>query len=196
MSGVDHPSHYRADTGHEAIDVIEAWGLGFSLGNAVKYIARCGRKDGAPRREDLEKALWYLRREIDAQTAADDRATVGSFEHIAIPATQDGKPVEIEVGFSDLTVQVRADGPLLYYTPDEAREVARLIRWVSDRPGFRGREFWGTAVSYEPEECCRITRRTTGEGTELELDWQRALNLADALDRAADACDALGRSEA
>ena len=195
MTAVDHPDHYRRDTGHEAIDVIEAWGLGFNLGNAVKYIARCGRKDGASRREDLEKALWYLRREIDAQKAADDRATVESFEHTVIPATQDGKPVEIEVGFSDLTVQVRAGGTL-HYTPDEAREVARLIRWVRDRPGFRGREFWGTTVSYEPEEYCRMAHRTTGEGTELKLDWQCALYLADVLDRAADACEALGRSEA
>ena len=34
-SKVDHPSHYRADTGVEAITVIEAWGLNFNLGNVV-----------------------------------------------------------------------------------------------------------------------------------------------------------------
>lgn len=59
---VDHPDHYRKDTGFEAIDVIEAWGLGFSLGNAVKYIARAGLKGDAV--EDLEKAKWYIEREI------------------------------------------------------------------------------------------------------------------------------------
>lgn len=59
---VDHPSHYRKDTGYEAIDVIEAWGLGFCLGNAVKYIARTGHKGDAV--EDLEKAKWYIEREI------------------------------------------------------------------------------------------------------------------------------------
>jgi len=36
---VDHPSHYLKDSGHEVIDVIEAWNLNFNLGNAVKYIA-------------------------------------------------------------------------------------------------------------------------------------------------------------
>lgn len=64
MSSVDHPSHYRKSTGHEAIDVIEAWELGFNLGNAVKYISRNGLKDPQKRVEDLEKARWYLNREI------------------------------------------------------------------------------------------------------------------------------------
>jgi hypothetical protein len=60
---VDHPTHYGgAGNPYEAIKVIEAWGLGFSLGNAVKYIARAGKKDD--RLEDLKKARWYLDREI------------------------------------------------------------------------------------------------------------------------------------
>lgn len=61
---VDHPSHYT-DTAVEPIDVIEAWGLGFCLGNCVKYIARAGKKAGADPIEDLEKASWYLSREIE-----------------------------------------------------------------------------------------------------------------------------------
>jgi hypothetical protein len=66
MSSVDHPKHYRSDTGFEAIDVIEAWGLNFNLGNTVKYISRNGIKDSAKRIEDLEKAQWYLDREINS----------------------------------------------------------------------------------------------------------------------------------
>jgi hypothetical protein len=58
---VNHPPHYSVG-GMEAIDVIEAFDLGFRLGNAVKYILRAGRKGS--RREDLEKARWYLDREI------------------------------------------------------------------------------------------------------------------------------------
>jgi hypothetical protein len=61
---VDHPSHYRKDTGFEAIDVIEAWKLGFNLGNTVKYIGRNGIKDPDKIIEDLEKARWYIDREI------------------------------------------------------------------------------------------------------------------------------------
>ena len=64
MSQVDHPSHYRKDSGFEAIDVIEAWGLGFNLGNTVKYISRIGLKDPQKEIEDLEKARWYIDREI------------------------------------------------------------------------------------------------------------------------------------
>lgn len=58
---VDHPSHYLGKK-YEAIDIIEDYGLGFSLGNAVKYILRAGKKDNAI--EDLEKAAWYISREI------------------------------------------------------------------------------------------------------------------------------------
>ena len=42
---VTHPAYYK-DRKIEPIDVIEAWGLDFCLGNAVKYIARAGKKDG------------------------------------------------------------------------------------------------------------------------------------------------------
>lgn len=59
---VNHPGYYKRG-GVEAIDAIEAWGLGFHLGNVVKYIARAGHKttDGL---RDLKKAEWYLSREI------------------------------------------------------------------------------------------------------------------------------------
>jgi hypothetical protein len=60
MSKVDHPSHYRKNTGFEVIDVIDAWGLDFCLGNAVKYIARQGRKGTNTAGEDLRKAMWYI----------------------------------------------------------------------------------------------------------------------------------------
>jgi hypothetical protein len=60
---VNHPAHYN--TGRiEVIEAIEAWGLAFSLGSAVKYIARAGRKDPAKTIEDLKKAAWYVNREI------------------------------------------------------------------------------------------------------------------------------------
>ena len=61
---VNHPPHYKAEGGIEAIDVIEQFDLGFSLGNAVKYILRAGRKAGAKYSEDLEKAKWYIEREL------------------------------------------------------------------------------------------------------------------------------------
>lgn len=70
MSRVDHPVHYGgADNPYEAIKVIEAWELGFCLGNAVKYICRAGRKSEATAKEDLEKAIWYIQREVQRLSA-------------------------------------------------------------------------------------------------------------------------------
>lgn len=61
---VNHPSHYGgSENVYEAIRVIEAWSLGFCLGNVVKYICRAG-KNGDATVEDLKKASWYLNREI------------------------------------------------------------------------------------------------------------------------------------
>jgi hypothetical protein len=60
---VHHPQHYGGDTTYEVIKVIEAWQLGFHLGNTVKYVARADKK--GTRLEDLKKARWYLDREIE-----------------------------------------------------------------------------------------------------------------------------------
>ena len=61
---VNHPSHYTAYKGLEIIDLAEQ--MNFNKGNAVKYIARAGLKGGPEKEiEDLEKARWYISREID-----------------------------------------------------------------------------------------------------------------------------------
>ena len=63
---VNHPYHYGgADNVYEAIKVIDAWSLGFALGNTVKYISRAGKKDQSKELEDLKKALWYLQHHIN-----------------------------------------------------------------------------------------------------------------------------------
>lgn len=66
---VNHPPHYTAG-GIETLDFIEAKDLNFRLGNAVKYIARAGKKVGGDPVQDLEKAAFYLKREIDARKSA------------------------------------------------------------------------------------------------------------------------------
>jgi hypothetical protein len=58
---VNHPAHYKVG-GMETIDFIEAKGLTYHLGNAVKYISRADHKGN--RKQDLEKAKWYLERAI------------------------------------------------------------------------------------------------------------------------------------
>lgn len=62
---VNHPNHYGGeDNVYEVIKVIDAWELGFSLGNTVKYISRAGKKNPDKELEDLMKAKWYLEHHI------------------------------------------------------------------------------------------------------------------------------------
>lgn len=61
---INHPAHYTYGT-LEVIDAIEGLELPYHLGNALKYIARAGRKDPAKTEEDLRKALWYIERYIE-----------------------------------------------------------------------------------------------------------------------------------
>jgi hypothetical protein len=62
---IDHPQHYGGEKNpYEAIKVIDAWNLGFALGNTVKYISRAGKKDTDKELQDLKKALWYLEHHI------------------------------------------------------------------------------------------------------------------------------------
>lgn len=61
---VNSPSHYTTGT-IEVINFIEDKQLNYHRGNAVKYIIRSGIKDKDKEVEDLEKAIWYLRREIE-----------------------------------------------------------------------------------------------------------------------------------
>jgi hypothetical protein len=59
---VNNPKHYNSHpSGIQAIQVTEH--MNFCLGNAVKYIWRSDLKHDAI--EDLEKAIWYINREIE-----------------------------------------------------------------------------------------------------------------------------------
>lgn len=61
---VNHPAHYNSSC-FEVIDFIELFNLDFSVGNAIKYICRAGKKNPDNLIEDLEKAKWYIEREED-----------------------------------------------------------------------------------------------------------------------------------
>jgi hypothetical protein len=64
---VNHPKHYTSHpSGVECIQITEH--MGFNLGNALKYVWRADLKDDAI--EDMEKAVWYLQREIAKRKAA------------------------------------------------------------------------------------------------------------------------------
>lgn len=73
---VNSPAHYGgAQNPYEAIKVIRAWGLGFAIGNALKYLCRAGKKPGESALDDLRKARWYLDNEIAALEGETKRAS-------------------------------------------------------------------------------------------------------------------------
>ena len=64
---VNHPQHYtshpaRCECGRSIECIAVAEHMGFNLGNVMKYLWRCGLKGDAI--QDLEKAEFYIRREI------------------------------------------------------------------------------------------------------------------------------------
>ena len=59
---INHPPHYTMYKDIEVIQLTEQ--MNFNRGNAIKYIARAGLKDPATEVEDLQKACWYIEREI------------------------------------------------------------------------------------------------------------------------------------
>ena len=73
MSDPVNPWHYRYgfSNGAEVIDITE--NLSFNAGNAVKYLARAGRKDPEKEIEDLRKALWYVQREISRLLSKEEK---------------------------------------------------------------------------------------------------------------------------
>ena len=76
---IDHPAHYNFGS-IEPIDVVEDWELDYHLGTVIKYIARCGLKEGSSELEDLKKAQWYLSRKIqNLQTEQDNERLMKDF---------------------------------------------------------------------------------------------------------------------
>lgn len=65
---VNHPAHYNAGK-IEVIEFIEDQKLGYNLGNAIKYISRYGKKKVEKQAEDLAKARWYIKREMELLAA-------------------------------------------------------------------------------------------------------------------------------
>lgn len=122
---VNHPGHYRRDSGMEAIDVIEAWGLNFHAGSALKYIARAGLKDD--RRQDLEKARWYLRRLVNwpARPLANSRRP---------PFVSDvARAWNLSVALSQALLCLRVGAALA-----DAEWLERAVRWLDSELDHKG----------------------------------------------------------
>ena len=108
---IDHPSHY-ADGKIEVIDFIEDKRLNFNTGNAVKYIARAGKKNGADIATDLGKADWYINREIQRIT--------GENPHTAIR-----QKAALDCGFA-------LESAFAYYQNDDTLQVQEILGIFKD----------------------------------------------------------------
>lgn len=66
---VNHPKHYGGENNPlEVINIINYYKLNFELGNLIKYVLRADNKGN--RKQDLQKALWYLEYEINKDSSA------------------------------------------------------------------------------------------------------------------------------
>lgn len=119
---VNSPPHYHQENSlYEPAKVIRAWGLSWALGDAVKYIARAGRK--GDKAEDLRKAIWYITDEIDA---IDPPVNLGARRLVLTPGG--GAPVGIHGAFHDHAMSIVASA--LPQTNAEGAQVtaARILR--------------------------------------------------------------------
>jgi hypothetical protein len=84
---VSHPDHYQSENGIEVIDVIEAFTADLKgaeavcAGNALKYICRYKKKNGA---QDIKKAIWYLTRLLEKLEKTEAVKESFDFKNIAI----------------------------------------------------------------------------------------------------------------
>ena len=99
---VNHPSHYTDHpSGVECITVTEH--MNFNIGNAIKYLWRVGMKDAAV--VDLQKAAWYIQREINRIDGAPKRPAkeeeLPLFSHIKdIEAREKAETPAVEIPHS------------------------------------------------------------------------------------------------
>jgi hypothetical protein len=147
MNTINHPPHYGGDTQTEPIKVIEAWGLNFHLGNAVKYIARAGKKGSEE--EDLRKAVWYIQRHIDRLVGfadADEKVSARDFDDFGkfvdnfLHPTETGAPTEaVEPKPNDLKSQY-VDKVNEFFHDQRVRDLM-IERW-DGRPFDGGSREW------------------------------------------------------
>ena len=160
-----NPNHYKGGRQFEPIEVIEDWGLGYHLGNALKYISRNGRKPGEDPIEGLDKAIWYLERlkdeyldqatkqaladrQIEDQQEEAEFRALGDIPSSVLPGS-DEFPIPFEATYQDILEFEAWDPTLGPIEPEEAD--------VDDQPlddwDTGAWENWATRDDYKQREC-------------------------------------------
>lgn len=139
MADEINPSHYRGfSNGAEVVDITER--LNFNRGNAIKYLARAGRKQDADTLTDLRKALWYVQREID-RILTDGKETAEKLPRAQaneLPSeSQKPAPVEpIYIGATEFIPD--ADNPLSGTVVRRRPDGSEIDRYQSTHPYLGG----------------------------------------------------------
>ena len=122
---VDHPAHYNAGE-IEAIDVIEDWGLGFHMGNVLKYVARAPHK--GRELEDLQKAAWYVKRLVVATDRCLTSATRSRYDGLRLSPAEAAAGLRLS-GSAKTVLQLMWEISISQVGPSA---------WVSDLNGSQG----------------------------------------------------------
>lgn len=122
---VNHPPHYRVGN-LECIDVIEAYRLGYHLGNVVKYLWRAGRKTPDVI-VDLRKAVWYCRRAVDR----------GQDMTHGIPSPSRSLPLAIAEALGLSVTLTRALSAILTPSP-QWQDIALAVEFIQSEITSRG----------------------------------------------------------
>lgn len=119
------PVYYTQGSKCEVINVIEHMGLSFSAGNALKYLARAGKKPGEDLGAELRKAEWYLRREID-------HGAVAGLDYVGVHASQ---WVEILQAWEIRTPSHRSDALTAIFSRQFELALRAVQNEIADLPG-------------------------------------------------------------
>lgn len=132
---INHPPHY-VSLSPEPIDVIESWGLGYHLATTLKYIARAGKKEGAPIIQDLEKARWYLSRKIERLKKLD---SIEMSPAISTTSVASICPSNTAI---QAIPQIRSDHPRGAIRNEHATEHYQITEWVLPTPDSPHHKFF------------------------------------------------------
>ncbi len=153
---VDHPQHYGGDDVYEHQKVVRAWGLGYHLGNATKYICRAGKKTIGVKGqiEDLEKALWYLNAEIAFRAMGGTTSA-----HFVYALIDPAEPNHVRYVGKTSNLKVRPLWHTKYFNADWVKPTHKS-KWLGSlRDAGREADWYVLAVASDENELNELEKR-------------------------------------
>lgn len=129
---ISNPAHYTEGRTYEPKDVISEYELNYYMGCVVKYISRAGRKDGASRIEDLEKARQYAVFELNRLKEI-DREMFAGYNNVEEEAAKISKDWELSEFLEEAFKPIIEDYAYSYKLSENTRKqsaVKKVIKWI------------------------------------------------------------------